>query len=345
MYDRELFEKVINHCGISDSDPVTEQGLEEAQQQLGVRFPDDYISFIKEHGEGGIPGTYIYGIDGDYYTVSESTKEFREKVNLPKEYVVVIEGATPQKEWLICLDTSQMKDGICPAVCYDMGTSEITEYAESFDEVVDKEMMRLYLSRIKPYENEEQEKRFIPDGMGYKSVWMLIKGSDQKKIADKLLSGNVTVRQYRDGLEEIKKSDNMALVTADYEGKNYVIMPLTQEYFKQEWIERNCSEFPECYEFLTERVSETHGFLKAVNGKLVRYYYSDDDGITDIGRPIIEEQMNELNLPHDMKEYREALKSKTKTIIDEDVIVEIAFDAGSVEEYPYADVIIGELIK
>ena len=28
MYDRELFEKVINHCGISDSDPVTEQGLE-----------------------------------------------------------------------------------------------------------------------------------------------------------------------------------------------------------------------------------------------------------------------------------------------------------------------------
>lgn len=345
MYDRELFEKVINHCGISDSDPVTEQGLEEAQQQLGVRFPDDYISFIKEHGEGGIPGTYIFGIDGDYYTVVRHTMGAREKFNISEQYVVVIERDTLNKEWLICLDTSRMKDGICPAVWFDRKTSEITEYAESFDEVVDKEMMELYLTRIKPYENEEQEKRFIPDGMGYKSVWMLIKGSDQKKIADKLLNGDATVKEYRVGLEEIKKSDNMALVTADYEGKNYVIMPLAQEYFKQEWIERNCSEFPECYAFLTERVSETHGFLKAVNGKLVRYYYSDDDGITDIGRPIIEEQMNEINLPHDMKEYREALKSKTKTIIDEDVIMEIALDAGSVEEYPYDDVIIGELVK
>lgn len=345
MYDRELFENVIKHCGISDSDPVTEEGLEEAQQQLGVRFPDDYISFIKEYGEGGIPGTYIYGIDGDYYTVSESTKEFREKVNLPKEYVVVIEGATPQKEWLICLDTSRMKDGVCPAVWYDIETSETTEYAESFDEVVDKEMMRLYLTRIKPYENEEQEKRFLPDGMGYKSVWMLIKGSDQKTIADKLLKEDAAIKEYRAGLEEIEKADDMALVTADYEEKNYVIMPMTQEYFNQEWIERNCSDFPECYAFLTERVTETHGFLKAVNGKIVRYYYRDDDGIVDIGKPIIEEQMNEINLPHDIKEYQEELQNKSKTIIDEDVIMELALDAGSVEEYPYSNVIIGELTK
>lgn len=345
MYDRELFEKVVNHCGMSDSDPVTEEGLEEAQQLLGLRFPDDYISFIKEYGEGGIPGTYIFGIDGDFYTVVKYTKEFREKYQFPKDYIVVTKGSDAKKSWVICLDTSRMKDGICPAVWFDRKTFEITEYAESFDEVVDKEMMRLYLSRIKPYENEEQEKRFIPDGMGYKSVWMLIKGSDQKTIADKLLNGDVTFKEYRAGLEEIKKSDNRALVTADYEGRNYVIMPLTQEYFQQEWIERNCTDFPECYVFLTERVTETHGFLKAVNGKIVRYYYRDDDGIVDIGRPIIEEQMNEINLPHDMKEYREALKSKTKTIIDEDVIMEIALDAGSVEEYPYADVIIGELVK
>ncbi|MCI7792345.1 MAG: SMI1/KNR4 family protein [Lachnospiraceae bacterium] len=345
MYDKELFQRVIKYCGITKCDPATDERIKEAQEQLELLFPIDYVSFIKEYGEGGIPGTCIFGMHGDYYTVVNRTKGFREQFNIPKEYIAVTKGSEKNKSWIICLDTSRMKDGICPAVWFDRKTFEITEYAESFDEVVDKEMMRLYLSRIKPYENEEQEKRFIPDGMGYKSVWMLIKGSDQKTIADKLLNGDVTFKEYRAGLEEIKKSDNRALVTADYEGKNYVIMPLTQEYFQQEWIERNCTDFPECYVFLTERVTETHGFLKAVNGKIVRYYYRDDDGIVDIGRPIIEEQMNEINLPHDMKEYREALKSKTKTIIDEDVIMEIALDAGSVEEYPYADVIIGELVK
>lgn len=58
----------------------------------------------------------------------------------------------------------------------------------------------------------------------------------------------------------MKTSEDKALVTADYEGKNYVILPLTQKYFDRDWIARNCADFPECYMFMTERVSETHGF-------------------------------------------------------------------------------------
>ena len=341
MYNKELFNKVVNFMGICECDPVTDEGIEEAQQLLGVRFPDDYISFIKEHGEGGIPGAYIFGIDGDYYTVVKYTKEFREKFKIPNEYVVVKQGKTRKQSWIICLDTSRMKDGSCPAVWFDRKTSEITEYAQSFSEVVDKEMMKLYLECVKP--DEDKPRRMLPDGMGYKSVWMIIKGSDQKSIADKLLKEDAAASEYRAGLQEVNKGNDKAMVTADYEGKNYVVMPLTNEYFNQEWIETNCADFPECYAFLTERVSETHGFLKAVNGKIVRYYYIDEDDITDIGKPMVEEQMNEIDLPHNWEEYWKALDIRNKTILNEDVIMEIALEAGSVEEYPYEQVIVGSL--
>lgn len=346
MYNKELFQKVVNCCGMTGADPVTDEGIEEAQEQLGVRFPKDYISFIKEYGEGGIPGTYIFGIDGDYYTVAICTEECREQFHIPKEYVVVIKGSDESNAWLICLDTSRMKDGLCPAVWFDRNTSEITEYAESFDEVVDKEMLRLYLEIVKPEEEEEQtEKQMLPAGMGYKSVWMVIKGSSQTKIAHRLLTEEGNSLEYRAGLEAVKTAENKALVTADYEGKNYVVMPLTHEYFDRDWIARNCADFPECYMFLTERVSETHGFLKAVNGELVRYYLQDEEGITDIGKPLIEEQMTETDLPHNLEEYRQNLKEKSKTILNEDTIIALAMEAGSVEDYPYADVMVGELVK
>ena len=346
MYNRELFNKVVNSCGRTECDPVTDEGIEEAQDQLGVRFPKDYISFIKEYGEGGIPGTYIFGIDGDYYTVAIYTEECREQFNIPKEYVVVIKGSDRKNAWLICLDTSRMKDGLCPAVWFDRKTSEIADYAESFDEVVDKEMLRLYLTRVKPREEEEQNvKRILPAGMGYKSVWMVIKGSTQAEIARRLLKEECNSLDYRAGLEAVKTAEEKAMVTADYEDKNYVIMPLTHEYFDRDWIARNCADFPECYMFLTERVSETHGFLKAVNGELVRYYLQDEEGITDIGKPLVEEQMTETVLPHNLEEFRQNLKEQSKTILNEDTIIALALEAGSVEEYPYENVMVGEIVK
>lgn len=346
MYNRELFNKVVNSCGLTECDPVTDEGIEEAQDQLGVRFPTDYISFIKEYGEAGIPGAYIFGIDGDYYTVVKSTEEFREKCHIPKEYVVIKRGSDEIRAWLICLDTSRMQDGLCPAVWFDRKTSEITEYAESFDEVVDKEMLRLYLTRVKPEEEELQtDKRILPSGMGYKSVWMVIKGSTQTEIAGRLLTEECNNLEYRAGLEAVKTAEEKALVTADYEGKNYVILPLTQEYFDRDWIARNCADFPECYMFLTERVSETHGFLKAVNGELVRYYLQDEEGITDIGKPLVEEQMTETVLPHNLEEFRQNLKEKTITILNEDTIMALAMEAGSVEKYPYENVMVGEIVK
>lgn len=345
MYNKELFQKVVKCCGMSGPKPVTDEGIKEAQEQLGVRFPSDYISFIKKYGEVGIPGAYIFGINGDYYTVAECTKQFREQFHIPKEYVVVTKRSDRKRAWLICLDTSRMQDGLCPAVLFDRKTSEITEYTKSFDEVVDKEMLRLYLTRVKPEEEEQTEKRIFPAGMGYKSVWMVIKGSTQAEIASRLLTEEGNSLEYRAGLEVVKTSEDKALVTADYEGKNYVILPLTQEYFDRDWVERNCADFPECYMFLTERVSETHGFMKAVNGELVRYYLQDEEGIIDIGKPLVEEQMTENVLPHNLEEYRLNLKEKTKTILNEDTIIALALEAGSVEEYPYADVMVGELVK
>lgn len=78
---------------------------------------------------------------------------------------------------------------------------------------------------------------------------------------------------------------------------------------------------------------------------MVRYYLQDEEGITDIGKPLIEEQMTETVLPLNLEEYRLNLKEKTITILNEDTIIALAMEASSVEEYPYADVIVGELVK
>ena len=58
---------------------------------------------------------------------------------------------------------------------------------------------------------------------------------------------------------------------------------------------------------------------------------------------MVEEQMNEIDLPHNWEEYWKALDIRNKTILNEDVIMEIALEAGSVEEYPYEQVIVGSL--
>lgn len=101
-------------------------------------FPKSYINFLKEFGEGGISGTYIFGIDdADYSSILYKTNKYRVSEELPEHYIV-IERRGIAEEWLICLDTSRMKDEECPDIRYVIGAGEVTEYAKDFDEVFDK---------------------------------------------------------------------------------------------------------------------------------------------------------------------------------------------------------------
>jgi len=74
--------------------------LEEAEQKLGIKLPDQYVDFLKQYGHGGIAGIEIIGIgiNGNLLFVNETLK-YR-KYGLAAN-LVVIENCD---EWLYCID-------------------------------------------------------------------------------------------------------------------------------------------------------------------------------------------------------------------------------------------------
>lgn len=160
MINRELFDKTREICGAIFTGEVTDELIKMYQNKLNVMFPKSYVAFLKEFGEGGISGTYIFGIDDDYYaSVLEETKKFRKKEGIPEYYIVVQNCSTIEEEWLICLDTSRMLDGECPAIKYIIGTGKVTEYAKDFDEVFDKLVEERYLEKLEGIVNKQADKK------------------------------------------------------------------------------------------------------------------------------------------------------------------------------------------
>ncbi len=54
MYNRELFNKVVNSCGRTECDPVTDEVIEEAQELLGVRFLFRHLQNERGFMSGGM---------------------------------------------------------------------------------------------------------------------------------------------------------------------------------------------------------------------------------------------------------------------------------------------------
>ena len=72
-----------------------------AESKLGITLPDEYITFLREYGHGGINGVETIGIgrNGQFLFVDE-TLTFRQ-YGLPNN-LIVIENCD---EWLYCLNT------------------------------------------------------------------------------------------------------------------------------------------------------------------------------------------------------------------------------------------------
>jgi hypothetical protein len=109
---------------------VTGKMIEDAEKQLGVKLPEQYIEYIKKFGHGGIAGLEIIGVGltGRMLFV-ESTLEYRTE-ELP-DNLVVIEKVD---EWLMCLDCNTGK-----VVSWDFSGYIKDEY-DSFDDYLIDQM-------------------------------------------------------------------------------------------------------------------------------------------------------------------------------------------------------------
>ncbi|PMB05798.1 hypothetical protein CEN49_17270 [Fischerella thermalis CCMEE 5273] len=114
---------------------VHESRIEQIEQLLGVKLPDDYKWFVKNFGHGGIGGVVILGVaKTEVPTCVKYTQRYRE-YGLPHS-LVVIENCD---EWVHCLDTKHMKNGECPVVDWDrFGNVGTIKYDNFYDFVLDQ---------------------------------------------------------------------------------------------------------------------------------------------------------------------------------------------------------------
>lgn len=344
MINRELFEKTRKYFRGFFCGGTTDEIIDSFAEQLGVELPRSYRNFLKEFGAGGLSYFHIKGIErADFSSMVNHTMDFREKFNLPKEFVVVSSRSGEEFAYLTCLDTSRMKDGECPVVRYDRIANTVSEYQPTFDDAFNDGILEVYNEDVVPILAEEPETQELPTGLGYKSCWMTVVGSHQDEIVKALGLKNAEKADYKEALEQIRSTSGKVMVTADFDNRNYAIFG-GGFAFNEKTVKEKCANLSEAYGYLSHRVSEVHGFFKVVNGEIVRLFYRDEEEIINIGDPLPEEKKNKIKLPHSFAEERD--KKKKFTWINEDMIMTLG-EASSVVEigtYPYEQVVIGELV-
>lgn len=348
--NKDFFDKVYNICGGLISGGVNSEVIEVAEEKLEVKFSKSYIQYLETIGAGGVNGAPMYGLgEGRIYaSVVEETEKARELYGLEKQYVAVTNMGTKWVEWLICLDTSRMKDEECPIVKFDIDKKEYREYKRNFDELLFSDLERVYDKSI--------DKRPIsidclnlPFGIGYKTCWMMIENASQLEIADVLLTGKKEEKEYKDGVEMIAKAsyqDKKVLITADYKDRNYIIGDAVHELFFHYGKLR--SELIDTFRTLvyaTNRVANVHAFASFLHGKLERLFYFSEEELLNEGQPRKEEVEMGLVLPTSYEDIREHREDGYFSEIDEEMILTLAKRQMGieVENYPYGDVIVGEL--
>ena len=121
--------------------------IEQAQQQLGLKFPASYIAFLRKFGWGGVEDLEIFGLGTDVPThlnlvklTCSERKEMQPK--LPLELLPIMNDGAGN---LYCIDTVQIHNNECPVVfwehecSYRQGTKVVSDnfvmwFSEKLDE-------------------------------------------------------------------------------------------------------------------------------------------------------------------------------------------------------------------
>lgn len=344
MIDRKLFEITSKYGGAFFCGGAKDEIIRKFQDELGVQLSDSYIKFLKEFGAGGIGFFSLNGIEEDNFSsMVIHTLEFREKKNLSVAYVVFAHQRQRDYDYLLCLDTSRTKNGECPVVKYDLLTDTVSDYRETFDDAFNAGLTEVYQTRVVPRLAETPETKELPAGLGYKSCWLTVVGSNRDEIVKTMNLKNPETMDYMEALEIIKGQSGKVMVTADFDNRNYILFYGGDFTFDEESVKERIQGLPEVYGYMTHRVAEAHGFFKASDGEIQRLYYQDEEKIINIGSPLPEEKKNKIKPPSSFAECKD--KSKKFTRMHEGVILKLADTSSAVERdtYPYEQVIVAEL--
>ncbi len=85
---------------------ASEEDIRNAEEILGLKFPQSYRAFLKEYGSGGICGVEILGIEGNLgASVVKATERWR-KLGLDKKLIVIEDSG----EFVRCMYSADVND-------------------------------------------------------------------------------------------------------------------------------------------------------------------------------------------------------------------------------------------
>ena len=102
-----LYETIrrYEHNGDFSHTVVTEDMLNESEDRLGVKLPEEYKQFLKTFGHGGIGGVEVLGIGKNGTMIFENETIKYRAYGMPNN-LLIIENCD---EWVYCIDTNNGK--------------------------------------------------------------------------------------------------------------------------------------------------------------------------------------------------------------------------------------------
>ena len=101
---------------------VSDHEINRAEQDLGVRFPDEYRTFLKKYGCGSLGAEEIFGVGvrpvGIPSAVWATLEQRNAELDFPPSYVVIYNAGLGE---LFCLDTKNEQQGHCSVISWRLG--------------------------------------------------------------------------------------------------------------------------------------------------------------------------------------------------------------------------------
>lgn len=109
---------------------VSEVDIQNAEETLGLKFPQRFRKFIKKYGSGGICGVEILGVQGKLgASVVKATERWR-KLGLSNDLIVIEDSG----EFVRCIYSADVDDE--RIFTWNRGGKELSARYDTFDDYV-----------------------------------------------------------------------------------------------------------------------------------------------------------------------------------------------------------------
>lgn len=126
--NERIKEMILEHGTKKDfSGPVTEQQINQFEEESGIYLPVQYKQYIRLLGSGGILGMEISGISENGPSLIKNTARYR-NIGLPSDFIVIY----PMDDFAMCMSSKDLSSD-SPVYSWTIGADYPEIEYKSFD--------------------------------------------------------------------------------------------------------------------------------------------------------------------------------------------------------------------